>query len=203
MHFSQRTRPHEHVPRDPTARRWLSDLFDSSRAQAMRPKGKFPPIRDSAFQVNYAKRCAEPRKRTLLTGGTPLGGRCNIDASRILDARTTGTRVNSPCHRGSHQPIQGPAQAVPELCGLTRSATTSLASASARSLKSTLTLGPRLTASLRESKGQARSTRRQPAGRCGSPCGILQTRVPASTSSYLSRNGSLRHSSAINYALLS
>jgi hypothetical protein len=38
--------------------------------------------RPSAFQVNRAQRCADLRKRTSLTSGTALGGRCNLDASR-------------------------------------------------------------------------------------------------------------------------
>jgi hypothetical protein len=38
--------------------------------------------RPSAFQVNRAKRCADLRKRTSLTSGTALGGRCTTHASR-------------------------------------------------------------------------------------------------------------------------
>jgi hypothetical protein len=39
--------------------------------------------RPSAFQVNRAERCADLRKRTSLTSGTALGGRCDIYASRV------------------------------------------------------------------------------------------------------------------------
>jgi hypothetical protein len=54
----------------------------------------FPQIRDtvwsgtgsncrpSAFQVNRAKRCADLRKRTLLTSGSALGGRCESYGNR-------------------------------------------------------------------------------------------------------------------------
>jgi hypothetical protein len=42
--------------------------------------------RPSAFQVNRAKRCADLRKRTSLTSGTALGGRCRIHASRVRHA---------------------------------------------------------------------------------------------------------------------
>jgi hypothetical protein len=38
--------------------------------------------RPSAFQVNHAKRYADLEKRTSLTSGTALGGRCSNDASR-------------------------------------------------------------------------------------------------------------------------
>jgi len=33
--------------------------------------------------VNRAKRCADLRKRTSLTSGTALGGRCNVHANRV------------------------------------------------------------------------------------------------------------------------
>jgi len=39
--------------------------------------------RPSAFQVNCAKRCADLQKRTSLTSGSVLGGRCRIYASRF------------------------------------------------------------------------------------------------------------------------
>jgi hypothetical protein len=39
--------------------------------------------RPCAFQVNRAKRCADLRKRTSLTSGTALGGRCNVHANRV------------------------------------------------------------------------------------------------------------------------
>jgi hypothetical protein len=68
-------------------------------------KVAFPQIRDngwsgtgsncrpSAFQVNRAKRCADLRKRTSLTSGTALGGRCSVHAS---SARcTSSTRQDS------------------------------------------------------------------------------------------------------------
>ena len=38
--------------------------------------------RPSAFQVNRAKRCADLQKRTSLTSGTALGGRCSVNANR-------------------------------------------------------------------------------------------------------------------------
>jgi hypothetical protein len=45
--------------------------------------------RPSAFQVNRAKRCADLQKRTSLTSGTALGGRCEIDASRVRHTPST------------------------------------------------------------------------------------------------------------------
>ena len=49
--------------------------------------------RPSAFQVNRAKRCTDLRKRTSLTSGTALGGRCKIYASRTR--YTPSTRQDS------------------------------------------------------------------------------------------------------------
>jgi hypothetical protein len=49
--------------------------------------------RSSAFQVNRAKRYADLRKRTLLTSGTALGGRCNAHASSAQ--YTPSTRQDS------------------------------------------------------------------------------------------------------------
>jgi hypothetical protein len=50
------------------------------------PRAKFSGQRDrpgeKAFQVNRARRCADLRKRTSLTSGTALGGRCTTHASR-------------------------------------------------------------------------------------------------------------------------
>jgi hypothetical protein len=42
--------------------------------------------RPSAFQVNRAKRCADLRKRTSLTSGTALGGRCTTHDSRAPES---------------------------------------------------------------------------------------------------------------------
>ena len=53
--------------------------------------------RPSAFQVNRAKRCARPARRTSLTSGTALGGRCNVHASRTQ---------NTPSTRQDNDPTQ-------------------------------------------------------------------------------------------------
>jgi hypothetical protein len=80
-------------------------LCRSSGRRTRFRKATFPQIRDtvwsgagsnrrpSAFQVNRAKRCAELRKRTSLTSGTALGGRCKIHASRTR--YTPSTRQDS------------------------------------------------------------------------------------------------------------
>jgi len=49
--------------------------------------------RPSAFQVNRTKRYADLRKRTSLTSGTALGGRCDVHASRTQ--YTPSTRQDS------------------------------------------------------------------------------------------------------------
>jgi hypothetical protein len=45
--------------------------------------------RPSAFQVNRAKRCADLEKRTSLTSGTALGGRCETHANSARQALST------------------------------------------------------------------------------------------------------------------
>src|SRR3984893_944204 len=54
--------------------------------------------RPSAFQVNRAKRCADLRKRTSLTSGTALGGRCNVHANRVRYAMSTRQTAPNPSH---------------------------------------------------------------------------------------------------------
>jgi hypothetical protein len=61
--------------------------------------------RPSAFQVNRAKRCADLRKRTSLTSGTALGGRCNFYASRAGFALSTR-------HDGSSKGVVTPESAL-------------------------------------------------------------------------------------------
>jgi len=56
--------------------------------------------RPSAFQVNRAKRCTDLRKRTSLTSGTALGGRCKIYASRTR--YTPSTRQDSAPTQDHH-----------------------------------------------------------------------------------------------------
>ena len=46
--------------------------------------------RPSAFQVNHAKRYADLQKRTSLTSGTALGGRCKIHASTVRYVLSSG-----------------------------------------------------------------------------------------------------------------
>jgi hypothetical protein len=67
--------------------------------------------RPSAFQVNRAKRYADLRKRTSLTSGTALGGRCNVHANRGRYAwSTTG-------YSEGYTPSDGDAVTVPALSG--------------------------------------------------------------------------------------
>jgi hypothetical protein len=46
--------------------------------------------RPSAFQVNRAKRCANLQKRTSLTSGTTLGGRCENNADTCISKTVAG-----------------------------------------------------------------------------------------------------------------
>jgi len=59
--------------------------------------------RPSAFQVNRAKRYADLQKRTSLTSGTALGGRCNVYASSAQ--YTPSTRQDSAPTQ-DHRPVQ-------------------------------------------------------------------------------------------------
>ena len=84
-------------------------LCTSSGARTRFHEVAFPQVRDtmwsgagsncrpSAFQVNRAKRCANLQKRTSLTSGTALGGRCNVHASRTQ---------NTPSTRQDNDPTQ-------------------------------------------------------------------------------------------------
>ncbi len=81
----------------------------------------FPQIRDdvwsgagsnrrpSAFQVNRAERCADLRKRTSLTSGTALGGRCKIHASRTQYTRPPGKTATPPESR-AEVGVRGPSR---------------------------------------------------------------------------------------------
>jgi hypothetical protein len=73
--------------------------------------------RPSAFQVNRAKRCANLRKRTSLTSGTALSGRCNAHASSAQYTPST-TQDSAPTrdHRDRGR--------IPASKRLTKSATT-------------------------------------------------------------------------------
>ena len=66
---------------------WLNGLPASLRAVPMAGErgwsGAGSNRRPSAFQVNCTKRCADLRKRTSLTSGTALGGRCEVHVSRV------------------------------------------------------------------------------------------------------------------------
>jgi hypothetical protein len=64
--------------------------------------------RPFAFQVNRSKRCADLRKRTSLTSGTALGGRCSVHASRTQYAGPPGrTATSSKEHHGRRRRDHG------------------------------------------------------------------------------------------------
>jgi hypothetical protein len=91
---SRAARAHRSSPRPPrTARSAIPAKNRTTERQRPapsdnpQPPAKFSEQRDrpgeKAFQINRAKRCADLRKRTSLTSGTALGGRCSVNANRV------------------------------------------------------------------------------------------------------------------------
>jgi hypothetical protein len=68
---------------------WAGELRWSGAGSNRRP---------SAFQVNRAERRAGLRKRTSLTSGIALGGKCDVHASRGRYARSTTQYSSHPSH---------------------------------------------------------------------------------------------------------